>query len=237
MNIHFPRLYRLLAARFTPGEQFGLHLTIGIALMLFAVWIFGAIADEVLEQEELTVIDVFLANWFHQHKASTWTPVMLFITHAHDTLGVLLMSLVLLVYLYIKKAKYWMAAVLLAVPGGMLLNVLLKYTFQRARPSFDEPLLTLSTYSFPSGHTVGATVFYGVLASYLVCVHTRWRTRALVAAAACCMVALVALSRVYLGVHYLSDVMAAVAVGAGWTSICITAMSTLRRRHAARASE
>lgn len=237
MKINFPRVYRLLAARFTPGEQFGLHLTIGVALMLFAVWTFGSIADEVLEHEELTVLDVFLANWFHQHKASAWTPFMLFITHWHDTLGVLLMSLVLLVYLYVKKAKYWMAAVMLAVPGGMLLNVLLKYTFQRARPSFEDPLLTLSTYSFPSGHAVGATVFYGVLASYLVCVCLRWRTRALIAAFACCMVALVALSRVYLGVHYLSDVMAAVAVGAGWTSICITAMSTLRRRHAARASE
>lgn len=237
MKTRYPRLYRHLAARFTPGEQFGLHLTIGVALMLFAAWVFGSIASEVVEQDDITVVDQFLANWFHQYKGSVWTPFMLFITHSHDTLGVLMMSLVLVIYLLVRRARYWVGAVLLAVPGGMLLNVLLKYTFQRARPTFDEPLLTLTTYSFPSGHTVGATVFYGVLAAYLVCVCQRWRTRALVALLASCMVALVALSRVYLGVHYLSDVMAAVAVGAAWTSICITAMSTLRRRHAARATE
>jgi membrane-associated phospholipid phosphatase len=237
MKERFPRLYRHLAARFTPGEQFGLHLTVGIILMLFAVWVFGSIADEVIEQEELTVLDTHLANWFHQHKASVWTPIMLFITNWHDMLGVSLMTVVLLTYLARQRARYWQAAVLLSVPGGMLLNVLLKYTFQRARPSFDEPLVTLTTYSFPSGHTVAATVFYGVLACYLVCVCHSWRVRVAVVAVAGTMVALVALSRVYLGAHYLSDVMAAVAVGAAWVTICITAMSTLRRRREVRASD
>jgi membrane-associated phospholipid phosphatase len=94
---------------------------------------------------------------------------MLFVTHWHQQAGILLMTLLLALHLRARRASYWLLALMLAVPGGMLLNVLLKYTFQRARPRFDEPLLTLASYSFPSGHTSGAMLFYGLLAAYLVC--------------------------------------------------------------------
>lgn len=237
MKNRFPRLHKYLAARFTPGEEFGLHLTVGIAVMLAFAWLFGEIADDVFEGDDITVLDMQLAGWFHQHARSAWTPVMMFITDWHHPLGVGVMTLLFSLYLYRQKARYWLAAVLLSVAGGMLVNVLLKYTFQRARPSFEEPLVTLATYSFPSGHTAGATVFYGVLACYLVCVVPRMVPRALIVCAAGFMIALVALTRVYLGAHYLSDTLAAVAVGSAWLAVCITAMSTLRRRRAARANQ
>lgn len=236
MKNSFPRLYQFIAARLTPGEALGLHLTIGVALMLFAAWVFGGIAEEVVDAEEITVVDDWLAQWFHRRARPGFTEVMLFVTHWHNTLGISLMALALGVYFYVKKAPYWLLTLIAAVPGGMLLNVLLKYTFQRARPSFENPLLTLTTYSFPSGHTVAATLLYGVLAAYLVMLSKNWRTRAAVMAAACLMVGLVALSRMYLGVHYLSDVMAAVVEGCGWLTVCITGCSTLRRRRAARAA-
>ncbi|WP_229507969.1 phosphatase PAP2 family protein [Massilia sp. Dwa41.01b] len=81
----------------------------------------------------------------------------------------------------------------------MLLNVAMKHTFERARPHFLEPIVSLDTYSFPSGHTVAATLLYGFLACYPVRhVHGRARQMAIVLAA-CAMVALVAGSRLYLG--------------------------------------
>jgi membrane-associated phospholipid phosphatase len=154
---------------------------------------------------------------------------MLFVTHWHQQAGILLMTLLLALHLRARRANYWLLALMLAVPGGMLLNVLLKYTFQRARPRFDEPLLTLASYSFPSGHTSGAMLFYGLLAAYLVCTLPRPGARAAVLGLATLMVALVALSRVYLGVHYLSDVLAGIAFGGAWFAVCITVISTLRR--------
>lgn len=237
MKNRFPRLHRYLAARFTPGEEFGLHLTVGIVLMLAAAWIFGEIAGDVLDGDDITLIDLHLANWFHQHAGSAWTPLMMLITDWHHPVGVLLMTLPFAVYLYRQQARYWLATLLLSVPGGMLLNVLLKYAFQRARPSFDEPLVSLATYSFPSGHAAGATVFYGMLAAYLVCVIPRAVPRAMVVGAATVMIVLVALTRVYLGAHYLSDTLAGVAVGCAWLAVCITGISTLRRRRAARADK
>ncbi len=237
MNPRPPFFRRHLAARLTREGAYGLHMTIGLAVMVVATGLFGYVAAAVFTNPAVVLFDTQVANWFHQYARSAWTPAMLFITHWHQQPGILLMAAVLAAYLYRRGAHYWVATVILAVPGGMLLNVLLKYSFQRARPVFDDPVVTLATYSFPSGHAAGATVFYGVLAAYLVCASARWSTRVALVAAAVFMVALVAFSRVYLGAHYLSDVLAAMAVGSAWLAVCITAMSTLRRSRAIRPTD
>lgn len=234
MKQRFPRLHRHLAARLDPEHALGLHLTVGIALLALAAWLFGAIASEVVAQANITLIDLRLANWFHQFADSAWTPFVHLITNWHHPLGIGLMAALLAAWWYRRGERYWVLALLCAVPGGLLLNVLLKYIFQRARPHFDEPLVNLATFSFPSGHTSGATVLYGMLAAWLVC-HCRAKAlQGLIVAAAVFMVAAVALSRLYLGAHYLSDVLAGMAVGGAWLAVCITSVSTLRRQREAR---
>jgi membrane-associated phospholipid phosphatase len=237
MKKNFPRLHRHLAARFSPTEVLGLHLTVGIVVMLAFAWTFGHIASAVMTDAGVVRFDARIAHWFNQRWQSAWTPYMLVITHWHRPVGVLVMAALLGGWMWRRRAFYWLLALLLSVPGGMLLNVLLKYTFQRARPSFDDPLITLATYSFPSGHTSGATFFYGLLAAWLVCAYRGWGVRVFAVLLAVCMVGLVALSRVYLGAHYLSDVLAGVAEGGAWLAVCITAVSTLRRSRAARANQ
>lgn len=231
-----PRLLKHIAARFTPGEAFGLHLTVGIVLMLAFAWSFGVIVDEVFFDADMVAVDERITAWFRQHWGSGFTAPMLFITHWHSQGGVLLMAALAAIWMLRSKAHDWLLALLLSVPGGMLLNVLLKYTFERARPSFEEPLVTLATYSFPSGHASGATFLYGLVAAWLVCSWRSWSARMAVVAIAVGMVVLVALSRVYLGAHYLSDVLAGIVEGCAWVTICITAVSTLRRHRAARSA-
>lgn len=230
-----PRVHKFVAARLSPGEALGLHFTVGIALMLLAAWVFGGIAEDVVDAEEITLLDQWLARWFNERDTPAFTQVMLVITHIHNTAGMLIMTAVVGIYFYLRKAHYWLVALVLSVPGGMLLNVFLKNIFQRERPGLDNALLTLNTYSFPSGHAVAATLFYGLIAAWLICRVSRWRHRLLIVVAACGMVALVGLSRMYLGVHYLSDVLAAIAEGCGWLAICITGVSTWRRRRTGRA--
>ena len=227
-------MLKFVAARLSPEGAFGLHLTFGVLLLVLAGGLFAGIAEDVVTADRITVLDLHIAQWFRAHATPAATRAMLFITNWHDTLGVSLMALLLAAYFYVKRARHWLLALIVSVPGGMLLNVLLKDVFQRTRPSLHDPLVTLSTYSFPSGHTAGATVLYGVLACYLVVARRGWRVRAAAVAGACAMVALVGLSRIYLGAHFLSDVLAAIAEGVTWLAICITAISTLRRRHAAR---
>ncbi|QJE03019.1 phosphatase PAP2 family protein [Massilia forsythiae] len=226
------RWRRFVAARLSPEGEFGLYLTVGLALILFAALAFGELAEDVVDGDTITVLDVQLAHWFHMRATPGFTRVMFFITHWNGIVGSGIMGALLALWLWRRRARYWLIVCLIAVPGGMLLNVALKNVFQRARPSFDEPLVSLATYSFPSGHTAAATVFYGLLACYLLRGATSWRRRVAVAAAG--MVALVALSRMVLGAHYLSDVLAATLESCAWLAVCITAVSALHRRRLAR---
>jgi undecaprenyl-diphosphatase len=223
-----------LAARFSPRGAFGLQLTLGVVLILLASWAFGELAEDVVRGAAITQVDVRLAHWFHARATPGFTRAMLFVTHWNGLAGSSVMAFLLALWFRHRRYHEWLLLTVLAVPGGMLLNVVLKHVFQRARPSFDDPLLTLETYSFPSGHTAAATVFYGLLACWLFTRVRGWPMRALVVLGAAAMIGLVALSRMYLGVHYLSDVLAAALESCAWLAVCITAVSTLRRQRALR---
>jgi undecaprenyl-diphosphatase len=212
--------------------QARLSLAIGVLLLIGASWIFAGIAGDVMTGDPITTTDVRIAYWFHSHATLPLTRAMLFITHIHGTAGILFLSLLAAIYLIRSKERYWLLALVIAVPGSMILNAALKHVFQRSRPAFDEPLLTLTTYSFPSGHAAGATAFYGMLAAYFVCAVKPWRGRIAIALSAVALVALMGLSRIYLGVHYLSDVLAGIAESIAWLALCLTAVAVLRQRQA-----
>jgi len=230
MQLAYKKLKRFVAARLAPGEELGLHLTVGLCLLFSAVYIFHEVAESMRRDAGIAAMDLQLAAWLHRHAFEPLTSFMLAVTHLHSVAGVTVMALLLAVHFWRRKERYWLLTLVLTLPPGMLLNVALKHSYQRARPWFDEPLLELATYSFPSGHTVAATLLHGLLACYLARRVLRGGWRVAVFAAAAALVALVAVSRMYLGVHYLSDVVAALAEGIAWLAICITGVSTWRRR-------
>lgn len=176
--------------------------------------------------------DLVISNWVHAHAHPALTNVMWLITWWHSLLGVSLMSSALALLLYHCRDVRGLRLLLLGVPGIMLLNALLKQIFQRARPEFDDPLTTLASYSFPSGHTAVSTVFYGVVALLLL---ERWKGRSAVrriavVVVAVSMVFLVGASRVYLGAHYLSDVLGAMLEGCLWLALCAAMQRALQSR-------
>ncbi|MFC0168855.1 phosphatase PAP2 family protein [Pseudoduganella danionis] len=230
----FSKVVRFIEARLSPREEFGLQLTVGVLLVALAMAIFHALAVAVLGQGGIAVLDVRVAQWLHARAFEPLTSVMRIISVLHTGIPMVLLVLALAAYFWRIGAHYWLLALLVATPTGALLNVAIKYTIQRPRPVFEEPLVSLLTYSFPSGHTAAATMFWGLLACYLVIVRPQWQARLLAVLLSISMVLLVALSRMYLGAHYLSDVLAAMAESVAWLAIWLTAISTLRRRREAR---
>lgn len=230
----FSKVVRFIEARLSPREEFGLHLTAGVLLVVAAMVVFHALVEAVLGQGGITVLDLQVADWFHRHAFEPLTSFMRLVSHIHTGAPMVLLIMALAYYFWRIQAHYWLLTLLVATPTGALLNVAIKYVIQRPRPVFDEPLVSLLTYSFPSGHTAAATMFWGLLACYLVIVRPQWHARLLAVLLSVSMVLLVALSRIYLGAHFLSDVLAAMAESVAWLAIWITAISTLRRRRAAR---
>ncbi|MEP6707762.1 MAG: phosphatase PAP2 family protein, partial [Pyrinomonadaceae bacterium] len=145
-------------------------------------------------------------------------------------LGATIITTAVFLYLLKNKERRWALTIALSEFGGMLLNVILKNVFHRARPHFDDPILTLTSYGFPSGHTMMATCLYGALGAFAVWKLKAWRWRVLAILAASFMILLVGFSRIYLGAHYLSDVLGAMAEGLVWLAFCLTAVSMIRHR-------
>jgi membrane-associated phospholipid phosphatase len=176
------------------------------------------------------LFDVPLSLWFHQHPNPVATQFLLFVTHWHSTVGILSMAAVLGLWLWRRKLTAWLLLLVLTVPGGMLLNVGVKHLVRRSRPQFDHSLVSLTSYSFPSGHTAGATVFYGFVALLLLAHAGDRRWRLAIVPAVALMVLLVGLSRIYLGAHYATDVLGAMVEGGLWLALCLAGMRRLGRR-------
>jgi membrane-associated phospholipid phosphatase len=208
-----------------------LYFGIGAFVLLGALFI--AIAEDVATGDPIVRMDQGIAVWLHGHGGRRLTRLMLGVTHLHSMAGVWAMSLVFAAYLAWKRAWYWLLTLVLTLGGGMLLNTLYKHAFERARPTWDNPLLTLTSYSFPSGHTAGATLFYGLLAAYLITRSRNPLARTLYVAGAVLMVALVGFSRMYLGVHYLTDVLAAACASGAWLALCLLGVRHFNRRRLA----
>ena len=215
--------------RFRHWGYLGLHLTIGVLLLIGAAWLFGSIAEDVMTGDPLTVTDQHVAEWFHQRATPGLTAAMQVITDFASPLWVTCVAVMTGLILWWKRYRYRLLALLLVIPGGMALLPLLKMAFHRHRPSFEDAFLIFQGYSFPSGHTMAATLLYGLLAVFAVLAFDAWRPRVLAVLGALVAILLVGFSRVYLGAHYLSDVLGAVAAGSAWLALSLTAVDTLRR--------
>jgi undecaprenyl-diphosphatase len=205
----------------------------GIAAFVTLAGLFIAIAEDVATGDPIVRMDQAIALWLHGHGDRMLTQVMLAVTQVHSMAGIAALSVVFGAYLAWKRAWYWLLTLAVTLGGGMLLNTLYKQAFARARPTWDNPLLTLTSYSFPSGHAAGATLFYGLLAAYLITRSRNPTARTLYVAGAVLMVALVGFSRMYLGVHYLTDVVAAACASGAWLALCLLAVRHFNRRHRA----
>jgi len=206
-------------------------------LALFAL--FALIATHALTPGALPELDQSVASWFHRHARPGWTSVALAYTHLHGTIGILCMCALLACFMLQRRAWSWCMTLAVTVPGGMLFNYLLKNLFQRQRPQFEQPLVVAHGYSFPSGHTIGATLFYCALAAWLLTLPqagTHHVRRLGIIAMAIILSVLTAFSRVYLGAHFLSDVLAAMLEGIGWFTLWTTIIFAFERHQLSRMS-
>src|SRR5438034_7714144 len=170
-----------------------------------------------------------VATWFHTHLTSTFVTVLRAFTEfgSSEWIGVVLFFAVLF---FIWKRRWpSLVTLIVAVPGGMLLNELVKVLVHRPRPFLAGWFVDWSGYSFASGHTIGATLLYGQLALFVLPAMRARHWRRLTVASAALLIALVGFSRIALGAHFLTDVLAAIVFGIFWLAFCLFATKPMRR--------
>jgi undecaprenyl-diphosphatase len=180
--------------------------------------------------DRISVIDHEIATWFHGHLTRPFIDLMLALSNGGSPLWIAAITLVAILILALRKHWYGLLALILTVPGGMLFHHLIQVIVHRHRPFRHSEFLDLGGYSFPSGHTMAATLLYGLLAVFAILVWKGWHWRILAILGAILAIALVGFSRIALGAHYLTDVLGAIVGGTSWLILCMIVVEWTRRR-------
>lgn len=225
----YARQIRWLSRRLTPGQYLGLHLTLGLLAAAGCLWLFGGVAEDILTGDPLVRFDRALAGYLHASATPLLTGIFLIITALGSAEAVAALGLTVAAILGLRHRWLLLGAWLSSLGGGGVLNQILKQSFARPRPVFEHPLVFEASYSFPSGHAMVSLVMYGMIAYLAVLALGSWRARTAVIMASTLLVLLIGLSRLYLGVHYFSDVVAGFAAGGVWLSAVVTGVESLRR--------
>ena len=236
----FIKRARSLGTRLVRTDAFTL---VAVVVTVVAGWCFLEIADEVVEGETRRLDEWVLRSLRHPGNPSDplgppWLEEVVRDLTALGGITVLVLVIGAVTgYLWIRKAYHSMWLVLGASLGGLLLSTLLKGFFQRPRPAALPHLTHVMLSSFPSGHAMNSSVVYLTLGLLLAQISDLARMKIYCVAVAATMTLLVGLSRVYLGAHYPSDILAGWTAGATWAGLCWLVARWLRRSGAVESIE
>ncbi len=211
-----------------PKRALGLHAALGIVTLLLGAGCFTVLAGQLDAGLKLGLADQVFTNALLVHVSPPALQVFAMLTHLADTAVLTGLCIGVGVALVALGRPGLAFGWVVAVAGNGLLNHSLKQVFARVRPLHSDGLALAQGFSFPSGHSSGALVAYGMLA-YLALrlLPARWHLPALLTAVA--IVFSVGASRLFLRVHFASDVVAGFMSGVGWFALCIMSMEFLRR--------
>lgn len=216
-----------------PAEIGGLLVLGLVAAGLLA---FAMIADEVSEGETHAIDEAILLMFRQAGDTSlpigpAWLEIaMRDLTSLGSTAVLALFTILTAGYLAMDGKRSTALFVLLATSGGGLLSFALKIGFDRPRPSVVGHLVDVHTLSFPSGHAMGAAVTYLTLGVLIVRTESKRHIKVYVLSVAVMLTLLIGISRIYLGVHWPTDVLAGWCAGTAWALLCWLVASWLQRR-------
>jgi membrane-associated phospholipid phosphatase len=210
-HISWPTALRVIAS-------FGCVLLISIG--------FVALADEVHEGDTLA-FDQAVLQAIHARSSDFWNSFFLVATEFGGVIGVAAIAIAFTAWFLFKKHYKRALVIILGVGGAALLNLFLKFIFERPRPDLWEQLIIETSFSFPSGHAMASAA----LACCVIVLFWNTRWRLLATSLAVLYVVLIGFSRLYLGVHYPTDVIAGWLVSGAWVAIIVSILYGRRIIH------
>lgn len=206
---------------------FGIFLLGGGVVAVLGTYAFARFAGHV-RSGSTQAFDTFVLERIAWLREPWLDRVMLEITFLGTGTVVIMIVAISGMFLWLTNHKYSASLLVFTTVGGILLNNLLKVGFGRPRPTVVEWGTTVVSWSFPSGHAMSATVVYGTVAYLAARLQRRYRDRVLTLMLAAVLIVLISVSRLYLGVHYPSDVIAGVIIGLAWAGFCMATLEAIQ---------
>ena len=220
------------SSRFASLVHLVAYLLLGFGLITGAAALFAEIAENLVDGKKLGQLDLLFSDTLRSTLPDGVVRVFALLTHLGDPVTLIGLSMAGLLTLLWQR-RYWLCAGwVLAIGGNAVLNPVLKNIFKRARPLHEDGQTFAAGWSFPSGHASSSVVVYGMLAYVLV----RWlparyaAVRLPLVLLATALAFTVGCSRVFIRVHFASDVLAGFASGMAWLAVCILAIELARYR-------
>ena len=205
----------------------GIVLVAGAAVCVAATWMFVKLAD-VVREGATQQFDEAVLRWMASHQVPWVQHTMFEITLLGTGLVLMMTVAVAATFLWLTDHRFSALLLVIATWGGVAINALLKSSFDRPRPQVFEWGAQVLTSSFPSGHAMTATITYGTVAYLAARLQRRRLTRAITLFVAGLMIGVICVSRLYLGVHYPSDVVAGALMGLAWTAFCMATLEGIQ---------
>lgn len=202
-----------------------------LLVLLAALAAFAHLVEDYLTGDPIVRWDVEFARWLHEHSSGPLVQLFKIVTLAGNA-AVLGLIVIAIAFVLVRRGLANEASLLvLAFGGASIVNALLKLVFHRPRPEL--AFVHLDTYSFPSGHAAASSATFTTFAYLLARRHHSTRARIWIGLGAAAAIALVGFSRLYLGAHYLSDVLAGISFGVAWAAASLLAYTLWGERELA----
>ncbi|MEB3282079.1 MAG: phosphatase PAP2 family protein [Lyngbya sp.] len=199
----------------------------GLILSALSLWVFFEIAEEVLEQET-KALDTAILQHFQSWHTPLLNQIFIGVTFLGNPNFLILFTLVVSLILIHYKQKAKLGILAIASGGAMGLNYWLKVLFSRSRPQLWQQIVDVNFKSFPSGHAMISLVVYGIVSYYLI---TQFQASSkIIITLTSLLIFLIGLSRLYLGVHWPTDILAGYAAGLVWLTACIFSLKVAEKR-------
>jgi membrane-associated phospholipid phosphatase len=200
---------------------------VGLASCLLILFVLAKLAEEVLERDAFKFDATFLL-WLHKFANPNLDNLMLFITNLGNPSTVIVVAGITVLLLWWRHYREEAKIFVITCLGGLILNTGLKLFFSKPRPELWNRLISEKSYSFPSGHALGSIVLYGFIAYELATHYPHFAK--VIYSLAVILIAAIGISRLYLGVHWPTDIIAGYGVGFLWLMTCITMLKLQRLR-------
>lgn len=219
---------RLLTRADTLLGAVGIFLVAGFAIALIGTLGFAELAEHV-NSGGTKVFDERVLIWLGAHRNPMTDTMMLEFTALGTGTVVLMIAGIASMFLALSKHKYSALLLAVATAGGLALNMVLKIGFHRPRPEVVVWGTQAFSSSFPSGHAMSAAIVYSTVAYLAARLQKHLWLKLLTMMAALFMIVMICISRLYLGVHYPSDVAAGVTIGMAWAGFCMATLEGIQR--------